>query len=54
MNELQTTGKVKASSNLYTALLALACGAAAAAAGIVAYECWFDYGTLFKIMEVLR
>jgi hypothetical protein len=54
MNQLQTTGKAKASSNLYTTLLALACGATAVAAGIVAYKCWFDYGTLFKIVEVLR
>jgi hypothetical protein len=54
MNQLQTTGKAKASSNLYTALLALVCSAVAATAGIVAYKCWFDYGTLFKIVEILR
>ena len=54
MNDVQATGKVKALSNIYTALLALACGAAAATAGVVAYKCWFDYGTLFKIVEVLR
>lgn len=54
MNDVQTTGGVKASNNLYTALLALACGIVAATAGIVAYKCWFDYGTLFRIVEVLR
>jgi hypothetical protein len=50
----QTSGKVKASSNLYTALLALACGAIAATAGFVAYKCFFDYGTLLKIVENIR
>ena len=54
MNDVQTSGKVKAFSNIYTALLALACGATAVTAGVVAYKCWFDYGTLFKIIEVLR
>ncbi|MCX5632858.1 MAG: hypothetical protein NTW93_04175 [Phycisphaerae bacterium] len=55
MNESgTTTGKVKASSNLYTALLALACGAVAGTAGFVAYKCWFIYGTLLKIVENVR
>jgi len=54
MSEQQTSGKVKASSNLYTALLALACGAVAATAGFVAYKCFFDYGTLLKIVENIR
>ena len=54
MNELRTAGKVKAANNLYTALLALACGVVAATAGFVAYKCWFDYGTLFKITEYIR
>jgi hypothetical protein len=54
MAQLQTTGKVKASSNLYTALLALACGVIAATAGFVAYKCWSDYGTIFKIVEYIR
>jgi hypothetical protein len=54
MSALQTTGKIKSASNLYTALLALACGAMAATAGFVAYECWFVYGTLFKIVENIR
>lgn len=51
MSDLQTTGKVKAASNLYTALLALACGAVAATAGFVAFKCYFVYGTLLKIVE---
>jgi hypothetical protein len=54
MSELQTAGKVQASSNLYTALLALACGIVLATAGFVSYKCWFDYGTLFKITEYIR
>ena len=51
MSALQN-GKVKASNNLYTALLALACGVVAATAGFVAYECWFVYDTLLKIGNV--
>lgn len=54
MAELQTAGKIKASSNLYTALMALACGIVAATAGFVTYKCWFDYGTIFKIVENIR
>lgn len=54
MSELQTAGKVKASSNLYTALLALACGVVLATAGFVTYKCWFDYGTLFQITEYIQ
>jgi len=54
MSELQTTGKAKAPSNLYTALLAMACGAVVATAGFVAYECYFVYGTLLKIVENIR
>ncbi|MGD0785307.1 MAG: hypothetical protein ABR969_05790 [Sedimentisphaerales bacterium] len=57
MNELNTNGtivKVKASSNLYTALLALACGITAATAGFVAFKCFAVYETLFKIVENVR
>lgn len=54
MSALQTTGKVEAPSNLYTALLALACGAVAATAGFVAFKCYFVYGTLLKIVENIR
>ncbi len=55
MSALQANSvKIKALSNLYTALLALACGAVAATAGFVAYKCWFVYETLFKIVENVR
>jgi len=54
MAELQTAGKIKASSNIYTALLALACGIVAVTAGLVTYKCWSDYGTVFKIVEYIR
>jgi len=54
MSALQTTGRVKASSNLYTALLALACGTVAVTAGFVAYKCWFVYETLFEIVGNIR
>ncbi|MFA5292806.1 MAG: hypothetical protein WC496_07205 [Phycisphaerae bacterium] len=54
MSDIQTTGKVKPASNLYTALLALACGVVAAAAGYITYRCWLDYETILKIVEVFR
>jgi hypothetical protein len=55
MSALQTNGsKIKASSNLYTALLALACDAVAATAGFIAYKCWFIYETLFQIVGNIR
>ncbi len=49
-----TTSKVKASSNLYTALLSLACGSVAATAGFVAYKCLFVYGTLLKVVDSIH
>jgi hypothetical protein len=54
MSALDTTGKPKASSNLYTALLALACGITAATAGFVAFKCFFIYETLFNVVENVR
>lgn len=36
-------------SNLYTVILALAFGIVLVTAAFVAYKCYFDYGTLFKI-----
>lgn len=36
-------------SNIYTALLALACGIVLATAGFVAFVCHSQYGTLFKV-----
>jgi len=54
MSAVQTGGNIKPASNLYTALLALACGVVAAAAAYVTYKNFFDYGTLFKIVEVFH
>ena len=36
-------------SNIYTILLALAFGVVLATAAFVAYKCYFQYNTLFKI-----
>jgi hypothetical protein len=41
--------KPTAFSNLYTVILAMAFCAVLATAAFVAYKCYFDYGTLFKI-----
>ena len=49
---VQTSGNIKPASNLYTALLAIACGVVAATAALVAYKNFFDYETIFKIGEV--
>ena len=46
----QTRGrKPVASDNLYTVILALAFCAVLATAALVAYRCYFQYGTIFKI-----
>jgi hypothetical protein len=42
-------GKAVASNNLYTIILALAFCAVLATAALVAYKCYFQYGTLLKI-----
>ena len=55
MSPKTTAGKnVNVSSNLYTAILALTCAIVAATAGLVAYKCYFDYETLFKIVKVFH
>ena len=41
--------KVSASNNVYTAILALAFLAVLATAALVAYKCYSQYGTFFKI-----
>jgi hypothetical protein len=41
--------KPAAMSNVYTVVLALAVLVVIATAGLVAYKCYFQYGTLFKI-----
>lgn len=42
-------GKVLAPSNLYTVILALACCVVFVTAVFVAFECFFQYGTVFTI-----
>lgn len=42
-------GKLKASNNVYTALLALAFFAVLATAAFVAFKCYIHYGTLFSL-----
>jgi len=54
MSALQTNSNIKPASNLFTALLGLACLFAAGAAALVAYKTYFDYDTLFKIVEVFH
>ncbi len=41
--------KIVASSNLYTAILALAFCAVMATAVLVAYKCYTQYNTIFEI-----
>lgn len=43
------TAKLVGRDNLYTALLAIAVGAVLATAGFVAYMCYTQYGTFFKM-----
>ena len=42
-------GKVTISDNLYTVILALAFCVVLATTAFVAYKCYFQYGTIFKI-----
>ena len=42
------TGKPVASNNLYTIILALAFCIVLATAALVAYKCYFQYGTIFR------
>jgi len=42
-------GKTAVFSNLYTIILALAFGVVVATASFVAYKCYFQYDTIFKI-----
>ncbi len=42
-------GKPATSNNLYTIILALAFLAVFATIGLVAYKCYIQYGTFFKI-----
>ena len=48
--EQQARGrKAPVFNNLYTIILAVAVGAVIATAAFVAYNCYFLYGTLFRI-----
>jgi hypothetical protein len=42
-------GTIAAPSNLYTVILGLAVGIVLATAAFVAYMCYLQYGTLWKI-----
>jgi len=42
-------GKIVASNNLYTAIVALAFCVVLAAAAFVAYKCYCQYGTIFGV-----
>ena len=42
-------GRITASDSLYTVILALAFGIVLATAAFVAYKCYFQYETIFKI-----
>ena len=44
-------GKPAAPNNLYTVILALAFCIVLATAALVAYKCYFQYGTIFKVPE---
>jgi len=41
--------KVVPANNIFTLLLAVACGLVLAATLVVAYMCYIQYGTIFKI-----
>ncbi len=41
--------KISVSSNVYTAMLALALGAVCATSLLVAFKCFVQYGTIFRI-----
>jgi len=43
------TGKGVASNNLYTVILGLAFCIVLATAALVAYKCYFQYGTIFAV-----
>jgi len=43
------SGKASASNNLYTIILGLAFCIVLVTAALVAYKCYFQYGTVFKV-----
>ncbi len=46
--------KPVASSDVYTAIVAIAFGAVIATAAYVAFTCYTNYGTIFSIVEATR
>jgi hypothetical protein len=42
-------GKIVPVDNIYTALIGLALAVVLATAGLVAYMCYFQYGTFYQI-----
>ena len=46
--------KTAASSDVYTAILALATCVAASTAGYIAYICYTNYGSIFQVVEAIR
>jgi biopolymer transport protein ExbB/TolQ len=48
-NGLGRSGKTVATSNIYTIILAVAFGLVVATAAYVAYMCYTQYGTIWKI-----
>lgn len=45
----RTGSEKQANSNIYTVILALAFAIVLAASALVAYKCYFQYGTIFQI-----
>ncbi|MBN2182743.1 MAG: hypothetical protein JW715_12595 [Sedimentisphaerales bacterium] len=49
MSPVQTQGRTSVPDNLYTAILAIAFFAVLATTALVAYMCYTQYETIFKI-----
>ena len=49
LNKMIRGSKAAALNNLYTVILALSCFVILATAAFVAYKCYFQYGTIFKL-----
>ena len=49
INRRNRGGKIIAVDNLYTVILALTLGIVLATVVFVAYQCYFQYGTLYQI-----
>ena len=51
MSAKAVSGKIKASSNVYTAILALTCAVMGATAAFVAVKYYVLYDTIFEVMK---